>query len=66
MSAKAMPALVAELREWIKGTRSWTDQHRGEPNSIELTERADEATIRLLLAKIEACRVLESLGEVPA
>lgn len=44
----------AELAEWVDGKRSWCDQHHGKPDEIELTARADEATVRLLMAKRDA------------
>lgn len=43
-----------ELREHANGQRSWCDQHHGLENEIELTARADEATIRLLIARLDA------------
>lgn len=51
-----------ELAEWLAGKRSWCDEHHGLPNEIELTAKADEATIRLLITKRDA---LASRATVP-
>ena len=59
---EALASVEAELAEWLSGKRSWCDQHHGLPNEIELTAKADEATIRLLIIKRDA---LASRATVP-
>lgn len=53
LSQDLLEAIDKELSEWLAGTRSWCDEHHGKPDEIELTARADEATIRLLATKRE-------------
>lgn len=48
--------IEAELAEWLTGKRSWCDEHHGKPDEIELTAKADAATIRLLIVKRDALR----------
>lgn len=57
VDSEKLAEVEAELAEWIEGKRSWCDQHHGKPDEIELTARADEATIRLLLTKRDALAV---------
>lgn len=52
--ADSLHEIEVELGEWVRGERSWCDQHHGKPDEIELTARADEATIRLLMARRDA------------
>lgn len=61
--ARARAEAEAELHEWLEGKRSWADQHHGLPNAIELTARADEATIRLLMAHLDAHDLLAQLPD---
>ena len=52
----------AELAEWVAGKRSWCDQHHGLLNQFELTAKADDAQIRLLMTRRDALRT-EAQGE---
>lgn len=55
---EALATLDQELLEWLLGERSWVDQHHGRPDEIEMTARADRATIRLLTTRQAALRAL--------
>ena len=62
---EALATLDQELLEWLLGERSWCDQHHGKPDEIELTARADAATIQLLTVRQAALRALLDATEPP-
>lgn len=63
---EALATLDQELLEWLLGERSWVDQHHGRPDEIEMTARADRATIQLLTTRQAALRALLDATEPPA
>ena len=63
---EALATLDQELLEWLLGERSWVDQHHGRPDEIEMTARADRATIQLLTTRQAALRALLDATEQPA
>lgn len=64
MTNPTLEQVRTELAEWVTGARSWSDQHHGLPDEIELTARADEATIRLLIARLAASAALVAAAAV--
>lgn len=63
---EALEQIEAELAQWLRGEQSWCDQHHGKPDEIELTARADEATIRLLATKRDVLAAALRRPEVPS